>query len=395
MLCVAPPGAGKTTIFANLLLEVPGKVLFLAPWRQLVYQAHERLTEHDIPAGILMGQRKPKVGDQVHVASIQTAARRDLGDYSIVVVDEAHRALARNSRRIIEKYPSAKLLGLTATPIRLDGQRMDTMFDQLFEVATHAELVQQGYLVPMSVYGRDDLPQLRGVRVDRMSRDYAPRALGNRMSEPKLLGDALSEYGRLALGKPMWVYCCTVKHAEEVADRYARAGHTADVMTGSTSPTKRREMLDKMAAGELRIITNCAVLTEGVDHPPVTVIQLLRPTLSLSLHLQIIGRACRTSPGKSRAIILDHAGNFARHGFADDPRDWLAESKKQRKSARGALATKESRVKKCPACQRLVPAAARRCPHCNYEWLPQTKPGKLVQLEPRSRRTASYPDFRR
>jgi superfamily II DNA or RNA helicase len=376
------------------LLKVPGKVLFLAPWRQLVYQAHERLSEHDIPAGILMGARKPGPDDRVHVASIQTASRRDLGDYPIVVVDEAHRALARNCRRILEKFPRAKVLGLTATPIRLDGQRMDVLFDTLFESATHSELVRQGFLVPMVVFGRDDLPNLRGVRVERMTRDYAPRALANRMGDEKLLGDALSEYSRLAIGQPAWVYCCTIKHAEEVAARYNKAGFSADVMTGSTSATKRREMLEKMDAGELRIIANCAVLTEGVDYPPLKVIQLLRPTLSLSLHLQIIGRACRTAPGKSRAIILDHAGNFARHGFADEARDWLAEGRKQKKQSRGSQANKQSRVKKCPACQRLVPVSARRCPHCGYEWLPKTKPGKLVKLEPNSRRTAKYVPLR-
>lgn len=379
VLVVAPTGSGKTEVVAHLIRDNPGRWLFLCPWRELVRQAHERLINHGVPTGIMMGKRQPQ-DDRVIVATIQTAARRKLPEVRGIVCDEAHRSVAAQWSKVLRRYPGALVIGLTATPIRLDGKPLRQAFEVLINGGEVRELIRDGYLVDHLVYGRPDLLDLSKVRIDRRTRDYSQRSLGNAMKKPELYGQAVEEYRRRAAGQPTFTYCVTIPHAEEVAEAFNKAQVPTKLITGSTGFRMRAEIFSDLEQGRIHNIVNVGVLTEGLDFPPLRCIILLRPTLSLALHCQQIGRGMRVVPQKSHCIVLDHAGNFHRHGFATDDRVWSLDGRElqTRQSNPG-----EQRAKNCPSCGVLVPAMVRTCPHCGYSWIPSMVGGWLVELFPK------------
>jgi len=391
VLLVAPTGSGKTTILAHLLRQHKGKILVLCPWLSLVAQTRDRLEEHGLDVGVMHGKKRPD--SQVVITTIPTAARREIvDDHEIVVIDEAHRALAHQCAEFLGGHQSGKLLGLTATPIRLDGKLLSTMFAKTIVACTHEDLIWRGFLVPHKVWGCPEEIDVSALPIDRRTHDFQTAALARASMSPKLLADAVQEYTRLGEWKPAFIYCVSVAHGQAVLEHYQKAGISADIVTGETAPPARREMLQKMKDGALKVLVNCAVLTEGVDFPELQVIQILRPTASLALHLQIIGRGCRPAPGKTSCIVLDHAGNFKRHGFSEDSRDWAEESERQTNATRRTERKRPPRAKTCPMCRRLIPASARRCPHCGHEFTPVTGKGKLERLVPGSiRRRARRP----
>jgi len=378
-LMVAPTGSGKTTIIAHLVRQFPStRVLFLAPARQLVVQAHGRLIEHDVPAGIMMGRKAPRPEEPVHVATVQTAARRTLGAYDLVVIDEAHRAVSRQCVGIVKRYPQAKIVGMTATPIRLDGKPLSRVFDDLLVSVTVKELQKQGFLVPTRVYARPEGLDLSRVRWSRKNRDYATGSLGRHMSQPKLVGDAVEHWNRHARGMRTFVYCASLDHARAVKAQFANAGAT-EIIEGATGPTRRRELFEALSRKDIRILINVGVLTEGVDQPDLECIVLLRPTASRGLARQIQGRGLRPHPGKRDCLYLDHADIFRRHGFPEDPEDWKLHKRERVIKPKG---TWKPKARKCPHCGQMIPIGAKPCPKCGQEGrpVPATADGKLVPL---------------
>ena len=377
-LLVAPTGSGKTVIIAHLVRDVPRKrVLFLCPARELVFQGRDRLLDNGVSAGVLMGRLSPK-GEPVHVATVQTAARRDLGDYDLVIIDEAHRALAPQCAQILQRYKNAKILGVTATPIRLDGKPLSRVFDHLVMCSTVSELIRDGYLVPYRVYAPDTPPDLARVKVDKRTKDYSSRSLSHHYVTPRLVGDAVEHWQRLAYGKPTFVYCTSIPHAEETLKAFTGAGIRANMITGETGRTRRDELLGDLRGRKLHVLVNVGVLTEGVDCPEVECLVILRPTLSLGLHLQILGRGSRPARNKRECLVLDHADNHRRHGFYDEPREWSLKGRGEW-SNKAALGRNAPQAKKCPNCGAMIPTGAGECPQCGAVQLPVVGEGRLVR----------------
>jgi len=381
-LLVMPTGSGKTTVVVHIVAQTKGRVLFLCPWRQLVFQAITRLEEHGISCGILMGPKKPKESDRVHVATIQTAAKRDLGNYDLVIIDEAHRAPSHQCREILKNYK--KLLGLTATPIRMDGKRLSSVFDVLVEPVTVNELIGRGHLVPPKVYAPEIPINFKGLRYDAKKRDYASGAAGKVMSSPRLVGDAIEHWSRLGRGKKTFTFCSSVAHAETMVEAFKKAGVTAALMCGATTAKQRKELFEQLDNRQLQVICNVAVLTEGVDFPDLGCIVLLRPTLSKGLHYQIVGRGMRPYSAKQFCLVLDHSDNFRRHGFPQDQQKWsLTSSRKQLPPGRGKGKAPDHAAKECPGCGVMVPSNCKKCPECEFVWLPETSKGRLALLTPK------------
>ena len=376
-IMVSPTGSGKTTMFAHLIKDFQSKrVLVLCPWRELVFQGHRRLTEHGVKAGIMMADRKPKEGETVHVATTATAARRNLGKYDLIVIDEAHRAVSNQCRRVINNYPEAKKVGWTATPLRLDGKRLCTVFDDLIDVVSVKDLINQGHLVGCKVYARD--VDLAGLRYDRKSRDYATGSASKRMIP--LVGDAVDTWRSRANGSRTLVFCVSIPHAEATVQAFTARGIKADMITGKTSTTRRHEMFEAVRAGEL-VLVSIGTCNEGLDLPELQTIVMLRPTLSRGLFRQICGRGLRPAPklGKRECLFLDHADNFRKHGFPEDPVEWSLKTKQDDQKALKKEKF-EPKAKKCSKCGRMVPMNTVRCPGCGNTWLPETESGKLVVL---------------
>lgn len=393
-LLVMPTGAGKTICFSYIASQAAAKgsrILLLAHRRELVLQISRALNLWGIGHGLIMPERS-ETGHPVQVASIPTLARRLYpGKYrfDLIVIDEAHHAVNGSGLgAILEALPEAKLLGVTATPSRLDGRGLGKdaagYFDALVEGPSVLELIDAGYLARPVVYAPPAGQEVDLSAVKVTGGDYNLGQLAEAMDKQPLTGDAVAHYRRLCPGAPALAFCVTVAHAAHVAAQFGAAGYRAAVLDGETPDFVRDRMIRDLGRGELDVLASCNVVSEGTDIPVVAAAILLRPTASYSLAMQQMGRVLRTHPGKERALILDHAGNTRRHGLPTEPGNWSLASKPRRKPDPNLALTKD-----CPDCAAVLAMAARSCPECGcvFEWArdaaetPPTVAGDLEEID--------------
>lgn len=365
VLFVLPTGGGKTTIFSHITHSVAGRgkrVCVLVHRQELVDQVSGALAAVGVAHGIIAGGR-PETDEPVQVASVASLGRRldRVQAFDLLVPDEAHHAVAGSWRAILDAMPRAFVLGVTATPERLDGRGLGDAFDVMVQGPTVADLMAAGFLVPATVYAPAEPVDLSSIRTERG--DYAPGALAEAMSSGSLVGNAVEHYGRLSKGVPAIAFCAGIEHSRMVASRFIAAGFRAAHVDGTTDRDERRAMIAALGSGGLDVLTNAGLISEGVDVPTVGAAILLRPTQSLGLYLQQVGRALRTAPGKTRALILDHAGNSLRHGLPDEVREWSLAAK-PRRSREPARAVGPRR---CPECDAVNPTEALVCEVCGAE----------------------------
>jgi len=383
LLLVAPTASGKTVIIADIIRAAAmagERTLFLAHRRELLSQASAKLYAVGIDHGIIAPEFPSRPGERVQVASIPTlharavrSSRIELPPADILVIDETHHCRARTYRKIIEAYPDAVLIGMTATPCRGDGRGLGNVFQEIVEAPSVAELISGGYLVPAK-YFAPYRPDLKGVRVERG--DYVERQLAERMDIGTLVGDIVTHWIKLSERRRTVVFATGVAHSVHIRDEFRRAGIMAEHIDGSTPIKERDAILAQLAAGKIEIVTNAMVLTEGWDSPSVSCLVLARPTKSLGLYIQMTGRVLRRSPGKTDALILDHAGAVFHHGFVDDPIIWTLDEDKRAENRAHASRGGHERpgLTTCPECK-AVRFRSQPCPVCG--WRPKPKPGAV------------------
>jgi superfamily II DNA or RNA helicase len=365
-LLVSPTGSGKTVIFSYIaagMAKNNKRILIVAHRRELLKQISGALKKVGVSHAVLSGGTPGIPIANVVVASVFTLVRRmkAMKPFDLIIGDEAHHFTPDSSwGKVVAGFPSARVLGVTATPERLDGKGMGQMFDDMVMGPTVAELTAQGFLSHAVVYA-PSAPDLGSVGT-RMG-DYVSKQLEDAMDKPIITGSAVKHYGKYADGKKAIAFCVSVKHAKDVAEDFRNAGYDASHIDGGMDDTERDGVLKAFEDGRVQILTSCDLVSEGFDLPSVEVAILLRPTKSLGLFLQQCGRAIRPHPDKERTIILDHAGNTARHGFIDDERDWsLADGFV---ANRGKNAEKVVSVRTCTACF-AVHKPTPTCPMCGY-----------------------------
>ena len=346
LLCL-PTGGGKTVIFSAIAQAAVAKgkrVLILVHRRELITQASDKLSKAGVKHGIIAAKFKQSES-LVQVASVDTLVRRMHKSHwapCLIIIDECHHATAGSWNKILEHYPDALRLGVTATPCRLDGRGLGRVFDTLVEGPTMADLMFLGFLSKYRVFCPKVVANLSGIRM--RGGDYDAKEVTECMSAPAVTGDAVKQYIKYGRNLPAIAFAATVKHAEVIADAFNEAGIKAATITGEMSTTERDQVVARFSAGEIKIMASVMVVSEGFDCPTAGCAILLRPTASESLYLQQVGRVLRPAEGKEYAVIIDHVANVPRHGLPCQERNWSLGDRPKKKT--NALIA----VKQCPEC---------------------------------------------
>jgi len=368
------------TAIASLIgagLHKNGKsAIYLGHRTEIVFQLGAALRTVGVPFSFLTAATHGMPRANVIVASIGTLHRRKERlplKPDLLFVDETHHALAKTWADVIRHFPEAKVVGLTATPCRLDGKGLGDIFDAMVLGPHTDELITQGFLSDFEVYAPKP-PNLSGVHT--RAGDYVSSELDAAMRKAAITGDAVKHYKRLADGKSAVVFCVSVAHAEEVAAQFRAAGYRFKSIDGKMSAEERRGLIKDMTDGKIHGLTSCDIISEGTDIPRIEVVILLRPTKSMGLHRQQIGRGLRPFPGKQSLIILDHAGNTLVHGLPDERVAWTLDGGAKRETSDERAVA----LRNCPKCLS-VHKFSPTCPRCGHAYTVKVREVEYVEGE--------------
>lgn len=346
-LLIAPCGAGKSYIFAEMIRRTHGEVLVLTH-RQELKRQHEELLRN---LGIT----------NARVSMILTEANR-LGKYekpSLIVADEAHLSRSNSWVKVIEYYDTFTV-GLTATPCRLDGKPLGDIYDCLIEGVDTKWLIENQRLAPYEYYA-PTLVDTSDLRV--VAGDYVISDLDKLMSERAIYGDVIKHYRKFAENEQAIAYCVSVRHARNTSDAFNNAGIRAAILSADTPSRERQQIMDDFRNGLITVLVNVGIISEGISIDNVSCCMLLRPTESVALGIQQMMRCMRYKPGKT-AKIIDFVGNYTRVGLPDEKREWSLEEPTKRKQINK---NGDFYIRCCPECF-LTFATAPVCPYCGAEY---------------------------
>ena len=372
-LGIAPTGAGKTI----MLSAVTGESIGDSDAKACVLAHRDELTEQNrakfgrvnpgLTTSVVDATSKSWDG-QVTFAMVPTLTReRNLAampKLDLLVIDEAHHAVADSYRRIIDHVrdanPDARIFGVTATPNRGDKKGLRAVFDNVADQVRLGELIGSGHLVPPRTFVIDVGVQDKLKAVRKTLSDFDMAEVAEIMDRAPITEEVIRHWQEKASDRPTVVFCSTVAHAAHVAEAFNAAGIPTGLIHGDLPSEERRNILAAFAAGEIRVITNVAVLTEGWDHPPTSCVVLLRPSSYKSTMIQMVGRGLRTVdpaefPGvvKTDCIVLDFGTSSLTHGTLEQDVD-----------LDGITGTGEAPTKTCPECTAEIPLGCRECPIC-------------------------------
>ena len=344
-LIVAPCGAGKSYLFAEMIHKTTGEALVLTH-RQELKQQHEELFH--------------KLGiSNARVAMVLTEANH-LGKYptpALIVADEAHLSRSNSWMKIIEHY-NTWTVGFTATPVRLDGKPLGDIFNALVEGVDVKWLIKNKHLAPYEYYA-PTMVDTDGLR--KVAGDYVVSDLEKLMNERAIYGKVIESYKRFAPGERAICYCVSVEHAKATARSFNSSGISAEFLSSATPQKQRRKILEGFRNGFFDVLCNVGIISEGVSIDEVTCCMLLRPTESVALGIQQMMRCMRYLPDKT-AKIIDFVANYTRVGLPDDDREWsLGEPLKRKKQLND---NGDFYVRSCPECF-MTFKTAPVCPFCN------------------------------
>ncbi|MDR1459852.1 MAG: DEAD/DEAH box helicase, partial [Bacteroidales bacterium] len=311
-----PTGTGKTTVFSEIVRKATlksKKVLIVVHRIELVEQIVDRLAQFNVDAGIISGKLIPNPECDVQVATIQTLSRRTYPPADIVIIDECHHSKASTYKTLWDVYPQARFLGVTATPARINGDGFEDLFEVLIPLGKLSFFFENGYLVRIK-HLVGSIPDLS--KVKQRMKDYDIEMLRNVMLDNSIMANLIESYHKFANGKKTIVFAVDVKHSKEIVHRYQDAGIPAAHVDANTPKKERVDILNKFKAGEILVLSNVDIVSEGFDVPDCEAVQLARPTKSLVLYLQQVGRCMRPAQGKEYGLVLDNAGLWLEHGLS-------------------------------------------------------------------------------
>lgn len=389
-LLVLPTGAGKSLVLATIIKELldqyPSlRIACVTHSKELIVQNFSEILRiwPGAPVGIYsagVGRRDARA--RVLFCGIQSVFNKvqAVGPFDLLIVDEAH-LIPRTATTmygkfissLMEETPDMRIVGLTATPFRLDSGRLDdgpdALFDEIVYDAAVTDLISDGYLSPL--VSKAGTAKIDTAGVHTRAGDFVQSELEAAAMKGDLVHEAVAEIARLGADRRAWLaFCSGVAHAEAVAAAMRDIGIAAASVDGGMKKAQRDQLIGEFRAGRLRCLTSVNVLSIGFNVPHVDLVALMRPTKSAGLYIQQVGRGFRTAPGKSDALILDYAGVVRRHG----PVDAVAVESSSRGGGPKGEPEDTVRAKECPECQTLAALNQRTCKTCGYEWQVEEKP---------------------
>jgi len=382
-------GFGKTVIALEITANAVARgkrVLFLCHRRELVRQTSRAFWKSGVAHGMVMAGRT--LSDvPANVGVINTVVNRieKMRAPDIIIIDECHRSVSPSYLRVVEAWPDAIIIGLTATPERTDGKGLGQVYTDIVQARPMRWLIDSGRLCDYEIIAPASTLSLADV--DIRAGDYATEQLAAAVDKPTITGDAVQAYIDHANGERCMVFCVTIEHSQHVAESYRARGIPCEHVDGNHTDAERDAIFGRLRSGETLVVTSVQLAIEGLDVPAISVVQFLRPTASMIVYMQAIGRGLRVEPGKRRLLVLDQVGNWTRHGLPDDVREWSLEGRKSKRRKAGDTEP-DVNVKQCRKCYSVFRTGPSACPKCGEpvpgggRAAPETVDGTLVRIDP-------------
>ena len=337
-----PTGTGKTRLFTSIIRDISiwglrhninYRILIIAHRSELIEQSSRSLDKYRIKHGVLAGTMKDKrdLTQAIQVASIQTIthpANQCLIDdlkFDFIIIDEAHHAVANSYQKLWEYCPDAKKLGVTATPWRMNNSGFAQIFDAYIPSMSIKDFIQKGWLATYQYYSiptsSELVKSIESIREFDIEGDYKNSALVEVCDTSKIRAQLYDSYEKNVLGKKGIIYSISREHSEHICLQYRSRGVAIENIDSKTPAKVREKVIQAFRNGEIDIIVNVDIFSEGFDCPDIEFIQLARPTKSLVKYIQQVGRGLRKN-GDKKCIILDNVGMYSRFGLPDEERDW-------------------------------------------------------------------------
>ncbi len=375
VLIQAATGFGKTVVGAFIVRAAYNKnsrVIMLMHRKELIEQTSKTFERASIPHSFISSAKKYNSSDMVHLASVGTLVNRldKIQPPKLLLVDEGHHATAASWGKCINwaKKNGAKIVSLSATPWRLNGEGLKEYFDYMVQGPSVPWLIANGRLGKYKAYV-PFIPDMSGVR--HQAGDFVTAEVEEIMMDKSIVRGIVEQWQNKAYGKRTIGFARSVKHSESIIAQFLAAGISAVHIDADTPPAHRKQYLINFANGHTKVIFNCGLFGEGFDPSaligrdvPIECVILANPTESLAAHLQCLGRGMRPKPDP--AIFLDHCGSILKHGLPDSEYEWSLEAREKKKRGQKNNDEPIVRIKQCPMCYYACASALKECPECHH-----------------------------
>jgi len=407
VIMVLPTGGGKSYIMSDIAmkaLDKGNKVLVLVHRRQLVDQLSRNFSNYGLDCGLIMSGEETSLDCQIQIGTIQTYGRRlKLDDIvynpffvsaNVILIDEAHRSLSRTYQKVLELYKDKVVIGVTATPCLSSGVGMGNFYEAIVDRVGVQKLIDGGHLVPARYYSGKS-PDLKNIKTIRG--DYDIKELGKRSEDAKLIGNVFDNWARIAPDKQTICFAVNRGHSKALCLEFVRKGVSAEYLDSHSDDEHRADVLRRLEAGDVQVLMNVGLFTEGFDYPGVECIILARPTKSMGLYRQMVGRGLRPAPGKSEVVVIDHGKCVLELGFVEDQVSWSLNGKDLAYKKK-VVRKKEKTIMECSECGFMFTGS--RCPQCgadvkDYGKKIEAAEANLVEIGKNKKRPATMEEKRR